>query len=934
MQAASSSDPSATAALAKELLALTARLGARADEDPFGSPVLLTSLAITRQMDNEIISEDDAAALIRYLRDAAFADRAVRIAKYVGGVDPAANDASLAKLAQVLLRPDPKDSPIRWAEYRALTERTRFAAVFTAHPTFSLPLPVNQALAEAACGRPAPSFESHRPPPITLRNEFDQSVAAIVNGRDAIDRFNSALISVARDAWSDRWTDLSPSPVILSTWVGYDTDGRNDIGWWDTLRLRLEMKQLQLRRLHAQVCVLPAADTLAARIAEAADAVDRQIALSPDRPDPVTVAAFAHELIGEREIALTSPQPLLPLFAEAVANSDDHGKLALTVARAGLLSHGLALAHTHTRLNSTQVHNVVRQRLGFADPPEDPSRRRALFAAINQALDTVQPIPVDFGALIAEQASAARLMMIVAQIIKHVDGSVPVRFLIAETETGYTLLAALWLAKLFGIERHVEISPLFETAEALEQGSAVLEEALRSPHYREYLKTTGRLALQFGYSDSGRYVGQLAASYLIERLRLKIAHTLEQHGVTDVEVILFDTHGESIGRGGHPNSLADRLKYLSPTASRQALWKAGLKVREESAFQGGDGYLLFATPELALATVTRIAEQTYHKAAGPIEDPVYADPDFASDFFATIRSGMDGLVEDAGYAALLGTFGPSLLDRTGSRPAARQSDGMAGAAGIRHPRELRAIPNNAILQQLGYCANTLQGLGAAAARHPETFTDLRHNSRRFRRAMDFAAHALTHSEIEVLRAVIESLDPRTWLDRSAHTKRPGRREALVSVARALERLDIWADAQSMFRRILADHLALRVTWPDVPRMANREILLHALRLSLIHRIWLVATEIPDFSPRYGVTRAVMEASILRLDIEASLKLLAEIFPLAADPAADADYGEPAPPRGTGSYAKEHEEIFAPMRRLFAMVREIATAVTHEVGAFG
>nr|WP_294544717.1 phosphoenolpyruvate carboxylase [uncultured Rhodopila sp.] len=934
MQAAPASDPSATAALAKELLALTARLGARADEDPFGSPVLLTSLAITRQMDNEIITEEDAAALIRYLRDAAFADRAVRIAKYVGGIDPAANDASLAKLAQVLLRPDPKDSPIRWAEYQALTERTRFAAVFTAHPTFSLPLPVNQALAEAACGRPAPHFESHRPPPITLRNEFDQAVAAIVNGRDAIDRFNSALISVARGAWSDRWTDLAPSPVILSTWVGYDTDGRNDIGWWDTLRLRLEMKRLQLRRLHAQVSVLPAADALAARIAEAADAVDRQIALSPDRPDPVTVAAFAHALIGEREVALTSPQPLLPLFAEAVANSEDHGKLALTVARAGLLSHGLALAHTHTRLNSTQVHNVVRQRLGFADPPEDPSRRRALFAAINQALDTVQPIPVDFGALIAEQASAAKLMMIVAQIIKHVDGSVPVRFLIAETETGYTLLAALWLARLFGIEKHIEISPLFETAEALEQGSAVLEEALRSPHYREYLKSTGRLALQFGYSDSGRYVGQLAASYLIERLRLKIAHTLAHHGVTDVEVILFDTHGESIGRGAHPGSLADRLKYLSPTASRQALWRAGLKVREESAFQGGDGYLLFATPELALATITRIAEQTYHKAAGPIEDPVYADPDFASDFFATIRSGMEGLVEDAGYAALLGTFGPSLLDRTGSRPAARQADGMAGAAGIRHPRELRAIPNNAILQQLGYCANTLQGLGAAAARHPETFTDLRINSRRFKRAMDLASHALEHSDIEVLRAVIESLDPGTWLDRSAHTKRPGRREALVSVARALERLDIWADAQSMFRRILADHLALRVTWPDVPRMANREILLHALRLSLIHRIWLLATEIPDFSPRYGVTRAVMEASILRLDIEASLKLLAEIFPLAADPAADADYGEPAPPRGTGSYAKEHEEIFAPMRRVFAMVREIATAITHEVGAFG
>ena len=117
-------------------------------------------------------------------------------------------------------------------------------------------------------------------------------------------------------------------------------------------------------------------------------------------------------------------------------------------------------------------------------------------------------------------------MMTVAQIVKHVDSSMPVRFLIAETETGYTLLAALWLARLFGVERHIEISPLFETAEALEHGATVLEEALRSPHYRAYLQSTGRLALQFGYSDSGRYVGQLAASYLIERLRLKIGQTL------------------------------------------------------------------------------------------------------------------------------------------------------------------------------------------------------------------------------------------------------------------------------------------------------------------------------------------------------------------------------------------------------------------------
>ena len=918
-------------ALAEDLVALTARLGARAHEDPFGNPVLLIALEITRRMDTGDLTEDDIAALIRHLRDAAFDDRAIRIAAYVGGVDPNANDAVLASLAQHLVRPDPNDSPIRWAEFRSLVERTRFAAVFTAHPTFALPLEVGRALAEAASGRPALRFASHRPPPIALADEFSQSVSAIVNGRDAIDRFNAALMSVARATWPDRWTELTPRPVILSTWVGYDTDGRTDIGWWDTLRLRLEMKRLQLQRLHAQLVGTPVAD----RLADALVGTEAQLAACPTTPDPENVAAFARVLIGERDRALTSPDPLLPLFDAAIAAAaDDRACLGLCVARAGLMSHGLALAHTHVRLNAAQIHNVVRQRLGIADAPEEPAHRRALFAAINGALDSVTQMPVDFGALLAEQASAARMMMTVAQIVKHVDGSVPVRFLIAETETGYTLLAALWLARLFGIEKNIEISPLFETAEALEQGSVVLDEALRSPHYRAYLKSTGRLALQFGYSDSGRYVGQLAASYLIERLRLKIGQTLAHHGVTGVEIILFDTHGESIGRGAHPGSLADRLKYLSPTASRQALHKAGLAVREEAAFQGGDGYLLFGTPELALATVTRIAEQTYHPAAGPIEDPVYADPDFSADFFGTVRSGMEGLVEDAGYGALLGAFGPSLIDRTGSRPAARQSDGLAGAGRISHPRELRAIPNNAILQQLGWCANTLQGLGAAAARHPETFTEMRLNSRRFRRALDLAAHGLAHSDIDVLRGAIASLDPGTWLDRATHTSRPGRKEALVAVARALERLDIWAKAQSMFRRIQADHLTLRGAWPDAPRMATREVLLHASRLALIHRIWLLSTEISDFSPRHGVTRPILEAAILRLDIDASLRILAEIFPAASDPAADLDYAEPAPPRGTSAYAREHRDIFEPMQRLFAMVREIATAITHEVGAFG
>ena len=916
--------PDNASPVVQELLALVEDARQRSRTDPFGSPVLSVALAVIRQMDAGTLTLDMLDAVVRHLRDAAFDARASRLRDYVGGL--AGSDAAMQAVADRLVRPDPGDSPVPFDTFRTSVERTRFAAVFTAHPTFSLPAEQSAALARAAGGVAAPRFASHRPSRPTLSEEFDQAVAAILHGRDAIDRLTATILRAAAQTWPERWRSLTPKPVILASWVGYDTDGRTDIGWWDTLRLRLTMKRLQLRRVHDQV---PDA-AIRSRLDEALTAVDAQIAACPETPEPDAVAAFATALVHGRDAALVTPDPVLLLLDAAIATAAD--PMPLLVARAGLASHGMALAHTHVRLNSAQLHNAARVRLGLAEPPADASRRRVLLAAMGEALDAVQAEPVDFGALMAEQSSAARLMMTVAQIAKHIDAASPVRFLIAETESGYTLLTALWLARLFGIERHVEISPLFETAEALEQGARVVAEALRSPHWCAYLRATGRMCLQFGYSDSGRYLGQLAASYLIERLRLKVAELLVKHGLTDVEVVLFDTHGESIGRGGHPGCLADRLKYVSPTRSRMAFIRGGIATREESAFQGGDGYLLFGTPALADATMARIAEHAYAPMVGG-QDPIYAEPDFAADFFATIGSGMRELVEDPGYAGLLGTFGPALLDPTGSRPSARQSD-SGGPAMIRHPRELRAIPNNAILQQLGWCANTLHGLGAAAARHREEFRPLLETSPRFRRAMDFAAHALAHSDWDVLRAVVGLVDPGAWLDRVPHTTQPGRAAALMSVARALDRLALWQSVTAMSRRIQLDYLALIDTWPDAPRMSADAVLLHALRIAAIQRIWLLGTAIPEFSPRHGVTRQGLEDRLIRLDVPACLALLAEIFPTAPDPAAVRDYAEPAGRRNAVSYEREHATIFEPIRRLFATVREIGAAITHDVGAIG
>ncbi|WP_232631755.1 phosphoenolpyruvate carboxylase [Methylobacterium sp. Leaf118] len=947
--------------LEAELLALVAQSREQASEDPFRNPVLAVTLAITRRLDREEIGESDLDALLATLRRRALTARAGRLRDYVGlsGEEP----GTLADLAGRLVAAIPRASD-DFETFRERVGRTAFAAVFTAHPTFGMPRAVAEKIAAAASlaeeAKRTPllgeaAARSTRPDPgISLDDEFDQACVAANHGRAAIDTFNAGLLDAARARWPERWTELVPKPLAIASWVGCDTDGRTDIGWWDTVRYRLISKRMQFDRLLRGLPEVPSARVVRDLVEGARAAVERQLAGAPllgAKPSLEAVHRFALALIIERERAQTDAGPLLAGLAAAIgATESDADRRALAVLRAGVAAHGLSNALPHFRLNASQIHNAVRRVIDLEGDPADAGQRRSHLAAINTLLNDVRPVPVDFGALAAERASAARLMMTIAQILKHVDGTHPVRFLIAETETGYTLLAALWLARHYGISDKLEITPLFETASALEQGIRVLDDALRNPHWRAHLKRLGRLSVQFGYSDSGRYVGQLAATFWVERLRRRIAEMMSQNGLSDIELVIFDTHGESIGRGAHPTSLRDRLAYLAPEDARRRTAQAGIRVRLESSFQGSDGYLMFGTGALADASVARIAEHVFAdelaeddafadyainegRTASPGADPVYGEADFASEFFSAVRQSMEALVDDRGYTALLGTFGPSLIDRTGSRPVARQSE-SGGPAAITHPRQMRAIPNNAILQQLGFLANSLHGVGRAAHRAPETFRQMRQDSVRFSRAFRLVQHAASVGDLDVLRAYIDTLDPAVWLERARRTRRDGRREELVTIAAALERLNLAPDLRRLFGRLTGDWLFLQTAAPDLATMSARLTLLHAIRLALIHRIWFLAAHIPSFRPQAGLTREALLERVLRLDIDGCLKLLDEIFPVTPDPTLGLNFGEPPGPRDVGTYETEHNTLFGPIRRTFERVREISGIIQHEVGAFG
>jgi phosphoenolpyruvate carboxylase len=930
-----------TAALAAELLAKIAQARSDSSDDPFGNPVLRVTLWLTRRMDRGVMTIEAARDLVRHFGREALLQRAGRVARYVG-LDGDGERPFVELAERLAVAADVDADPFE--SFRHSVERVRFAAVFTAHPTFGMQRRLAHALADLASGGEAGQAVleegdlSFRPDGrITLQDEFEQARFAVRHARDAADRLNAALLAVAKRRWPEHWASLAPHSIILASWVGCDTDGRTDIGWWDTLRYRLESKRGQFTRILEKLPEVEATASARGLVMEALAAVERQLALAPpilSQPTLAALQAFSLALVNERETALPEASRLIAALDEALARSDDdETTMALALVKAGCVAHGVSIALPHFRLNASQLHNAMRAVIPLEEEPSQPAQRRAFLSAVNALLGKIEPVAVDFGALAAERASATRMMMTIAQIVKHVDGTRPVRFLVAETETGYTLLCALWLASRFGIADRVEISPLFETSDALEQGPRIIDEALRSPHFRDYLKRHGRLCIQFGYSDSGRYIGQVASTFWVERLRIRICELLTRYELADVELVIFDTHGESVGRGAHPGSLADRLAYLEPAFARQAFARAGVRTVCETSFQGSDGYLLFGTAQLAGATVGRIAEAVFGPAGDAPADPIYDEPDFATEFFQTVREEMNALVDDPGYAALIGTFGPSLLDKTGSRPAARQAEG-AGPSRIRHPRELRAIPNNAILHQLGWLANSMHGIGQAASRAPDLFRAMRERSDRFDRAYRLAEHAMAASDLDVLRAYLDSLDPGSWFDRARRTEKKGRRDELLAVADALVRLELAPSLRRLFWRLSSDWLKLKAVAGTTPEMPVRLVALHALRLAAMHRIWLAAAHIPDFRPHAGLTREGLIERLLGLDVPASLALLAEIFPRDPDPTIGLDFGEPPGPREAGTYEGLHRDVVAPMQALFELLREISGAIQHEIGAFG
>ena len=844
-----------------------------------------------------------------------------------------------------------------WESFKTMVETPLGGVVFTAHPTFAMSRPTRAAFAEHVTQKSDTSAaaltQSIREDgrawsaSISLPGEHDEVQETITHAHTALTLYAEKVLSVAREKFPDTWRSLNISVPTIASWVGYDLDGRTDIHWSQSFALRLQEKAVQLARYTEALATLAAASSgataetlskLQDKFSRAANlTAEEATTFSADLTDADNLVAAANALTAENADRIVATAPYVAeLQATARGEQDDDLAKAILVLAAKMDALKLGTARIHLRLNAEQIRTVISRDLGLETENRDLGR-----SALNK-LSTLaavkDPLDVNFADLFLEQSTARRQFMMCAQFLKHIDSDSTIRFLIAESENPATVMGALYLARQYGVDHQLDISPLFETPEALETGGRFIAQLLAEPEYMSYLKGRGYLSVQLGFSDAGRFIGQVSADMAIERI-----HNLISRAVADanagLSLLIFNTHGESMGRGAWPGTFDQRFDHLLSHWTRQQSRERGVPLRHEVSFQGGDGYLHFANDELATASYDAFAHHLLSDPSDAAQDPFYDRTDLVWDFYRALRRWHERLFANPDYGHLLNDFATNFLIKAGSRQR-RRSSGPAG------PRSLRAISHNATLQQLGVPLNTAAGIGSALRRERDQVNDLIKDSPRMRGLMRLASMARSATSVPVLRAYASLYDPSFWVALSTATDDGEKALAYRRIYYLLQDRQTLASIEKIANMLSIDFSKfdpMLNQMEKVPSKAERHEarldvhVLHSIRQALMMKALALAGQLPTVSRRHESTVVDIMNLIRTMQIGDAVKLLCEIFPASREEearlAAISETGHMTGSPANG-YDQLHEEVIKPLDEIDQLMHMTTLAVCQAYGAYG
>ncbi|WP_417318763.1 phosphoenolpyruvate carboxylase [Emcibacter sp.] len=946
----SPSDDILSSPLISELQTELAECNRLSRETPLVNPYQQLSYRLLNRIKSGTLSVDEIDDAVGVLGARGFLCRGRRARLYLQETDPVKNREALADCFKRV------GEDKSFAEFQNLVRREVAGIVVTGHPTFGfsheqydlLSGLIDGSLPEEELVRQIRSCKARPDDGLSLQYEFEQAERALINLQHAISCLYEAVLDAARVLFPNEWRNLDLKLVTAASWVGFDVDGRDDITWMTSVefRFRMALRQCQHYLERWQALEIEDGAVVANLLGSLKDKFAEDIACLPEALGEIQpVRTFGRQMVESGDVHGDIMPQILEELDRLIRGAENENLVVRLLVFRGLFTNfRTGLSHIHFRLNAVQLHNAIRPVVALEKDPDDATSRRRYMIAASKFLDRITTQTIGFETIQHEQTTARRLFMIIAQFLKYIDPETPIRFLIAECDTPFTVLSALCYARLFGVDDKVDISPLFETDQALARGAEVIEELLENPHYYAYVKKRGRLCVQAGYSDAGRYLGQVAAGLAIERLRIKLIKLWTKFDLKDVELIIFDTGGESIGRGAHPDGFGGRLSYFHSPEARRLVEKHHVAYKQEFSLQGGDGYLWLHTPELALATLSRVMENLLSPVAHT-PDPFYENTDWSLDFFLTVKGYNNKISADPDFMRLISILGADISYPSGSRMTVRQDEGVISRP-LEKLSQIRAIPNNMLLHQLGYLANSLGGVGTALSQDDYGFWKMYGNSPRLRHIMTLATAALDVTDEDFLGAYTSLFRPRYWMHSARYEEESHDHDRMLRLAKMLEKHGVYEGLNRIELTLREDLMYLRdglkgQRAPSVPYSLNDEereccTLLHVVRMALIQKIFLLITRIPRFRDHKGLSVDDLVLRILRFQVLPTLDLLREIFPLEGAYEIDPENPEKITFAGDDAHGYEYEnrEIFDEIEQAYDQIRLISQALSAYIGAFG
>ncbi|MGF1763598.1 phosphoenolpyruvate carboxylase [Aliivibrio kagoshimensis] len=373
---------------------------------------------------------------------------------------------------------------------------------------------------------------------------------------------------------------IDAKPLHFSSWMCGDRDGNPFVthtvtkevlllSRWKAADLYLE----DIQDLINELSMVKANDAIRALAGDAHEpyrAVLKQLRTLLHNTLDHLDAQINNQPTGNKEILTSVDQLWTPLYAcyqslhQCGMAIIAEGSLLDTLRR--IKTFGVHLVRLDIRQESTRHANVLSELtryLGIGDYQQWSEQDKISFL-VNELSSKRPLIPNNW-----QPSDDVQEVLDTCRVIAHQPREALGAYVISMARTASDVLAVHLLLQETGCSFRMDVCPLFETLDDLQNAESVIKQLLDIDWYRGFIQNYQMVMI--GYSDSAKDAGVMAAGWAQYTAMEALVEVCES---ADVELRLFHGRGGTIGRGGAP---AHAALLSQPPKSL----KGGLRVTEQ-----------------------------------------------------------------------------------------------------------------------------------------------------------------------------------------------------------------------------------------------------------------------------------------------------------------------------------------------------------------